>query len=168
MFDKYGEFDSVEELNLAAEGFASEGDMESLRGLARENGIDEEEAEDYMAGEKEDFVTPYEAAIGRLKVQEGDAPQVLLTICAGLCADREDLCHAVMKKGRRVREAFEALKSSARKEARARINRGETMASVCETDREKETLIIGYFLHSGEEFDRELEAMIKGGVYESV
>ena len=38
MFDKFGEFNSVEELNAAAEGFRNEGDLESLMALAQENG----------------------------------------------------------------------------------------------------------------------------------
>ena len=36
MFDKFGEFDSVEELNRAAAGFLTEGDLDSLRKLAEE------------------------------------------------------------------------------------------------------------------------------------
>lgn len=47
MFDKFGEFDSAEELNKAAEGLKEEGDKESLIELAKENGIDPEDTEDY-------------------------------------------------------------------------------------------------------------------------
>lgn len=43
MFDKFGEFDSAEELNKAAEGLKEEGDKESLIELAKENGIDPED-----------------------------------------------------------------------------------------------------------------------------
>ena len=39
MFERFGEFDSAEELNLTAEGLKTEGDMESLLVLAEENGI---------------------------------------------------------------------------------------------------------------------------------
>ena len=48
MFDKFGEFDSVEELNRAAAAQREEGDEEALFLLAKENGIDKEDAEDYM------------------------------------------------------------------------------------------------------------------------
>lgn len=51
MFDKFGEFDSAEELNKAAEGLKEEGDKESLIELAKENGIDPEDAEDYWNSE---------------------------------------------------------------------------------------------------------------------
>ena len=50
MFDKFGEFNSVEELNAAAEGFRNEGDLESLMALAQENGLDPDDAQDYVDG----------------------------------------------------------------------------------------------------------------------
>ena len=34
MFERFGEFDSAEEINLTAEGLKTEGDMESLLVLA--------------------------------------------------------------------------------------------------------------------------------------
>ena len=40
MFERFGEFDSAEEINLTAEGLKTEGDMESLLVLAEENGIE--------------------------------------------------------------------------------------------------------------------------------
>lgn len=49
MFEKFGEFDSVEELNRAAAGQKAEGDEEALLILAEENGIDREDAEDYIS-----------------------------------------------------------------------------------------------------------------------
>ena len=48
MFDKFGEFDSVEELNRAAAAQKAEGDEEALIAIALENGIEKEDAEDYM------------------------------------------------------------------------------------------------------------------------
>ena len=47
---KFGEFDSAEELNKAAEGFKNKGDLESLYALAEENGISKDDAADYMDG----------------------------------------------------------------------------------------------------------------------
>lgn len=40
MFDKFGEFDSAEELNRAAAAQKAEGDLEALIALAVGNGID--------------------------------------------------------------------------------------------------------------------------------
>lgn len=68
MFEKFGLMKSVEELNKAAEGFRKEGDEESLIALAQENGIDEEDARDYMDGVVDEFVTTSMAAVGRMNV----------------------------------------------------------------------------------------------------
>lgn len=76
MFDKFGEFDSAEELNLAAAGQKEQGDKEALIALAEENGIDKEDAEDYMAGDLEELVTPITAAIGKLAVEAIDVKLV--------------------------------------------------------------------------------------------
>ena len=45
MWDKFGEFDSAEELNRAAAAQKAEGDREALIMLAEENGIDRDDAE---------------------------------------------------------------------------------------------------------------------------
>ena len=50
MFEKFGEFHSAAELNEAAAGFLEEGDRESIFALAQENGLDREDAEDYIEG----------------------------------------------------------------------------------------------------------------------
>lgn len=48
MFDKFGEFDSAEELNAKAEELKAAGEEKRLVELALENGLDKEDAEDYM------------------------------------------------------------------------------------------------------------------------
>ena len=45
MWDKFGEFDSVEELNMAAAGQKAEGDEAALIAMAEENGIDKADAQ---------------------------------------------------------------------------------------------------------------------------
>ena len=45
MFDKFGEFDSYEEINRAAKAQLEEGDLEAIRTIAEENGLDPEDAE---------------------------------------------------------------------------------------------------------------------------
>lgn len=69
MFDKFGEFDSVEELNMAAEGLKNEGDFDNLIILAKENGIDEEDAQDYIDGLNVELATVMIAALGKLKME---------------------------------------------------------------------------------------------------
>ncbi len=72
MFDNFGEFDSAEELNRTAEGLKTEGDLESLKGLAKENGLDEADAEDYMNGDMPTLCTGATAALGKLAVERKD------------------------------------------------------------------------------------------------
>lgn len=70
LFETFGEFDSVEELNAAAAGQKAEGDRESFFLLARENGIDEVAAEAYWDGESEEFADYFSAAIGKLEIEK--------------------------------------------------------------------------------------------------
>ncbi len=69
MFEKFGEFDSSEELNKAAEGLLKEGDIESLKILAAENGIDKDDVEDYEIGLIDSLTTPLTAAYGKLDIE---------------------------------------------------------------------------------------------------
>lgn len=69
MFDKFGEVDSYEELNRMALAQREEQDEEALKILARENGIDEEDAEDFYDGVFDELTNPKLAAIGKLKVE---------------------------------------------------------------------------------------------------
>lgn len=48
MFDKFGEFDSYEEINRAAKAQLEEGDLEAIKTIAEENGLDPEDAEDFV------------------------------------------------------------------------------------------------------------------------
>lgn len=67
---KFGIFNTVEELNRAAAAQKEEGDLETLIGLAEENGLEKEDAEDYMDDCADCLCTPYMAAIGKLNMEE--------------------------------------------------------------------------------------------------
>lgn len=58
MFDKFGEFDSYEEINRAAKAQLEEGDLEAIKTIAEENGLDPEDAEDFCTGAIEELTTP--------------------------------------------------------------------------------------------------------------
>ena len=58
MLEKFGELNSVEELNKAAAGLKEEGDVASIIVLAEENGLDKADAEDYAEGEMEELGKP--------------------------------------------------------------------------------------------------------------
>ena len=70
MFDKFGEFDSWEEINKAAEGQKEEGDFNALKALAKENGIDEEDAQDYIDGIVDELCNSSMAAIGKINIEK--------------------------------------------------------------------------------------------------
>jgi len=66
---KFGVFNTVEELNRAAAAQKEEGDEEALITLAVENGLDKEDAEDYMDDVTDCLCTPRMAAIGKLELE---------------------------------------------------------------------------------------------------
>lgn len=69
MEHKFGIFNTIEELNRAAAGQKAEGDEEALIALALENGLDKEDAEDYMDDVTDCLCTPYMAAVGKLELE---------------------------------------------------------------------------------------------------
>ena len=105
MFDKFGEFDSVEELNEAAAGLIKAGKDNEVYELAKENGIDHADVQDYMDGLEEEFVTPLMAAFGKLKVEaeslgvDGILKDWTDSIMQ-MCSDDDALTVAVRKKGK--------------------------------------------------------------------
>ena len=50
MFEKFGELNSFEEINELAENLFNEGDTDSLKTMAKENGIPEDCTEMYLRG----------------------------------------------------------------------------------------------------------------------
>lgn len=105
MFEKFGEFDSPEELNRAAAAQKEQGDEEALILLAEENGIDWEDAEDYYDGALDVLATPAMAAIGKLAVESKDLKLggVLLDWMDELrtmCIEDEAFARAVRRKGK--------------------------------------------------------------------
>lgn len=148
MYDKFGEFDSAEELNQAAAGLLSEGDITSLKELGLENGIDEADVEDYIDGCADEFATVSMAAFGKLAAEEKSikdkkeyqqAARIIFPMVRGLCL-KESFCRAVMKKGKRAMNVYEAMKKEA---SNHKIG---NMATACGTDRELSNIIKAYYL----------------------
>lgn len=114
MFEKFGEFDSAEEINRAAAAQFAEGDTEAIYALAKENGIDVEEADDFIDGVTTELCTPLMAANGKLKVEEKELgiQGVLIdwkNSVEQLCLDDETIAKAVRKKGKSLRDCMAAL-----------------------------------------------------------
>lgn len=114
MFDKFGEFDSAAELNAVAKELMKEADTNSIRVLAEENGIDREDAEDYITGAATELATPLMAAMGKLKVENADLKiegilkdwqdQII-----DLCTENKVMCAAVRKKDKCLKDCMAAL-----------------------------------------------------------
>lgn len=161
MFEKFGEFDSVEELNAAAKGLLDEGDVDALRKLAEENGISNDEVEDYLDKYTSTLATVQTAAFGRLLVQaKSDDKNLQLKVVAmtarGMLLESEELAIAVMRKGKRLQDILSAMQKVAQKHA---TGTGSNRMSVCcGTDRQLEQIIETYYLEP-EKLDARLEGL---------
>ena len=71
MFDKFGKM-NYDELIRTAKAEKEEGDEEALIARAQENGLDQEDAEDYMDDLTEVLCTPREAAVARVEMEAKD------------------------------------------------------------------------------------------------
>lgn len=69
MWDRFGELDSAEEINRIAAAELQEGDIDALKALAEENGMDKDDVEDYIDGLIDTLTTPELAAVGKLDVE---------------------------------------------------------------------------------------------------
>ncbi len=72
MFDIFGEFDSAEEINEAAAAQLAEGDIEAIMTIARENGIDADDAQDYIDGTTDELCSQLMAAFGKIEVEAAE------------------------------------------------------------------------------------------------
>lgn len=118
LFKVFGEFDSYEEINKAAAGLFAEGDMESLKKLAEENGL-EEDLQFYIDGATPELCDPITAAFGKLKVERELAKDnyVITAVIDYLEANCDDmeLALAIRKKGKRVSATYKIIEAEAKK-----------------------------------------------------
>lgn len=126
MFEKFGEFDSAEELNLAAGGLLAEGDYENLYVLAEENGIEREFARMYIEGEIPVLADDMTAALGKLSREQPEAEKQFgsLAVCVAeylksLC-DREAFAQMVRKKGRSLLGCLNQMRREAERQVKTR------------------------------------------------
>lgn len=69
MFEKFGEFNSADDMNTIAATMLEEGKTDDILALAKENGIDEDDAKDFIDGIAGELCTPLMAAVGKLKIE---------------------------------------------------------------------------------------------------
>lgn len=116
MWDRFGEFDSVEELNMAAAGQKEEGDEAALIALAEENGIDKADAQDYMDGVVEELASLLMAAQGKIKVESAELKPVEIMedwvqYILLRCTEDPEMAKAVRRKGKSLKGCIAALLS---------------------------------------------------------
>lgn len=114
MFEKFGEFDSYEEINRAAAAQLAEGDEEAIYVIAAENGIDKEDAEDYIDGAIEELTTPLTAAYGKLQVEAAQLQpyEIMadwLEYIKLRCMEDPQMALAVRRKGKCLKACIAAL-----------------------------------------------------------
>ena len=110
MFDKFGKM-SYDELIRTAKAEKEEGDEEALIALAQENGLDQEDAEDYMDDLTEVLCTPREAAVARIEMETKELEvsgiwEEWKGFVLEMCMQEEDLACAVCRKNRSLLGLF--------------------------------------------------------------
>lgn len=108
MFEKFGEMDSYKEINELAENLFNEGDMDSLKAMAVENGIPEEYVDLYREGEIPCLCDPSIAAIGKLDIEckELKPKEIMedwVEYIKGQCLENEKTALQVRKKGKTLK-----------------------------------------------------------------
>lgn len=114
MFDKFGEFDSADEMNRAAAAQRKEGDNDAILTIAEENGIDKEDAMDFIDGCVAAFVTPLMAAYGKLDIeakelQPYEIMEDWMQYIKLRCAEEPEMAVAVRRKGKSLKGCIAAL-----------------------------------------------------------
>lgn len=111
MFEKFGEFDSVEELNKAAEKLKQEQKLDDLVELAKENGLEEEDALDFFEDFVEEFANVTMAAVGKINVETKDLKAAGLVkdwsdFVIQLCMEDKEFCKAVRSKKKKLQDCL--------------------------------------------------------------
>lgn len=114
MYERFGEFDSAEEINETAVNLRREGDTESIKVLAKENGIDEEIAKYFIEGDLLFLCDKVTAAIGKLEIEAetmkcAEIFEDWVTYLKTQSIENENLAIAIRKKGKTLAGAITAL-----------------------------------------------------------
>lgn len=124
MFDKYGEFDSAEELREAITNQINEGDEAAAFEIAKENGIDPMDIDDIIDGTPaEEVLTPCVVALGKIQIEaeaykHNDSIIVdWIEYIKALAIDSEKASRMIRKRGRTLAECLGELLSFSYKHA---------------------------------------------------
>lgn len=106
LYQVYGEFGSIEELNQKAQEL--KGEPDKLKKLAKENGIDMDLADMYLQGFMPELIpSPDVAAVGKLEVEVAALSDKNVEVGSGIAdylkqkaAEDENMARAIRKKGK--------------------------------------------------------------------
>ena len=113
LYEKFGELNSAQEINELAENLFNENDIESLKELAKENGLSDM-VKLYLEGELPDLCDSLSAAIGKIEVEAAELkPREIMEdwveYLRGQCLENEILAFQVRTKGKTLKGCIAAL-----------------------------------------------------------
>lgn len=106
MFEKFGEMESYTQINELANNLKVEGDIESLKQMAAENGIDADICDAFIQGAIPELTDAMSAAIGKIEIEEAELKhkeEIIsdwINYIKASCMDSEDVAKAVRMKGK--------------------------------------------------------------------
>lgn len=114
MFDRFGEFDSAAEINETAVNLRREGDTDSLKILARENGIDVDILAEFTKGKQLFLCDDMVAALGKLDIEAKSVKcteimEDWVEYIRSQCFEHPEMARAVRKKGKSLAGCIAAL-----------------------------------------------------------
>lgn len=114
MFDRFGYMESAGAINETAVNLRKEGDMESIRVLAKENGLDEDIAQAFIEGDILYLCDDMAAAIGKIEMecQELKPKEIMedwVNYLKSQCFEDEMVARAVRRKDRNLKGCIAAL-----------------------------------------------------------
>ena len=114
MWDRFGEFDSAAEINELAVNLRKEGEADSLKELARENGLDPDLAEAFLDGDLLYLCDDMAAAIGKIEIEAAELKPVEIMAdwveyLKARCFEDVETARAVRRKRKSLKGAIAAL-----------------------------------------------------------
>lgn len=114
MFEKFGEFNSAEEINAVAKTKLIDGKKDELYAFAKENGIDADDVDEFVGGYTEELVTVLSAAVGKIEVESENLKiDGILKDWTGAilhqCMEDQKFCKAVRSKNKSLKGCMAVL-----------------------------------------------------------
>ena len=114
MWERFGEMGNYKDINELAENLFNEGDIDSLRSMAAENGIPKDIVDLYLDGQTPELCDAETAALGKIDVECRDLkPKEIMEdwveYLRGQVVENELLARSVRKEGKSLKGCMAAL-----------------------------------------------------------